>query len=94
MSKKVSEIITDHSVNEEMNAILFQNKEYMEIQEEIDKQLEQFKEMDLTKEQRLIVDELLSSYTASGACYGRLTYQKGFQDCVSLLQEIGLIKAA
>jgi len=30
------------------------------------------------------------TYTASGACYGRAAYRKGFHDCVSLLQEMGL----
>ena len=34
------------------------------------------------------------TYTASGACYGRAAYRKGFHDCVSLLQEMGLSPSA
>ncbi|MBD5502618.1 MAG: hypothetical protein HDR09_02365 [Lachnospiraceae bacterium] len=94
MSDKIFDIITDHSVNEGMNDILFENEKYMGIQKEIDDQTEQFENLGLTKEQRLVADRLISSYTASGACYGRLTYRKGFQDCISLLQEMCLIGAA
>lgn len=34
-----------------------------------------FEELNLDKEQRLIVDRLVSLHTESGALYGRVTYQ-------------------
>lgn len=46
----------------------------------------------LSKEQRLTVDRLISSYNEDGALYGRMTYQRGFRDCATFLVEIGLIK--
>lgn len=94
MESKIFDIITDYSVNEGINKILLEDEEYAGIQKEIDGQIEQYKKLGLTREQRLTVDRLISAHTASGACYGRMTYRKGFQDCVSLLQEIGLIRAA
>lgn len=94
MGDNILDIIIDHSVNEGINNILFGNEAYMGIQKEIDVQTEQLKNLSLTKEQHLAVDRLISSYTASGACYGRLTYRKGFQEGISLLQEMRLIGAA
>lgn len=93
MGDNILDIITDYSVNEGMNNILFGNEEYIGIQKEIDGQTEQLENLRLTTEQHLAVDRLISSYTASGACYGRLTYRKGFQDCISLLKEMRLIGA-
>ena len=73
---------------------MLKDEEYIKIQKEIDEQIKRYKQKRLTKEQRLAVDRLISAHTASGACYGRITYRKGFHDCVSLLQEMGLIRVA
>jgi hypothetical protein len=94
MGDNIFDIIMDYSVNEGMNKILLENEEYIGIQKEIDEQTEGYEKLGLTKEQRLAVDRLVSANTASGACYGRAAYRKGFHDCVSLLQEMGLIRAA
>lgn len=39
-----------------------------------------FEELNLDKEQRLIVDRLVSLHTESGALYGRVTYQQRCRD--------------
>ncbi|MBP3477338.1 MAG: hypothetical protein J6K48_13650 [Lachnospiraceae bacterium] len=92
--KDIFEIIIENSVNERMDNILLENEEYIKIQNKIDEQIERFNELDLDREQRLVVDRLVSFYTESGALYGRMTYKQGFMDCVSLLQKINLIKAS
>lgn len=94
MGDNIFDIITNYSVNEGIDKILLEDDEYIGIQKEIDERIEQYKQLGLTKEQRLAVDRLVSAHTASGACYGRITYRKGFHDCVSLLREMGLIRAA
>ena len=90
----ILDIISGYSVNEGMNDFLLADEGYLGIQKEMAEQIEQFKLLGLTKDQRLVVDRLITSHTESGAYYGRMTYKRGFQDCVALLQEIGLIKAA
>ena len=90
--KDIFEIITEYSVNERMDNILLQNEEYREIQNKIEKQIEQFNELNLNSEQRLVVDRLISIHIESGALYGRMTYKQGFRDCISLLQKVDLIK--
>lgn len=94
MGDNIFDIITNYSVNEGINKSLLEDEEYRKIQKEIDEKIKRYKQLGLTKEQRLEVDRLISAHTASGACYGRITYRKGFHDCVSLLQEMGLIRVA
>lgn len=94
MKKSILGIITEYSVNEGMDNILLQDEEYMKIQKEINKQTDQFDKLDLTKEQRLIVDNLISAYNGSGAYDGVMNYKKGFRDCVKLLQEMNFLKVS
>lgn len=92
MNENIFEVITDYAVNEGLNSGIQQNDEYKQIQKEIDDLTSKFNVLGLPKEQRLIVDRLLTSYNESGAYYGKMTYQQGFRDCAALLVEIGLIK--
>ncbi len=92
MEKNIFDVITGYGVNEAVNDTLFQNEEYKQIQAEIDRLTDEFDRINLSKEQRLTVDRIISAYNANGALYGRMTYQAGFRDCVSLLLEMGLIK--
>ena len=92
MNENIFEVITDYAVNEGLNSGIQQNDEYKQIQKEIDDLTSKFNVLGLPKEQRLIVDRLLTSYNESGAYYGKMTYQQGFRDCATLLVEIGLIK--
>ncbi len=92
MDKNIFDVITEYAVNEAVNSTLLQNGEYKQIQAEINSLTDGFDKMNLPKEQRLLIDRLLSSYNESGALYGRITYQQGFRDCASLLVEMGLVK--
>lgn len=92
--RNVFEVITDYAVNERINQILLEDKRYQGIQRQIDNQIKLFEELNLDKEQQLIVDRLVSLHTESGALYGRVTYQQGCRDCVTLLQVMNLIKAS
>lgn len=94
MEKSIFEVITDYAVNEGLSHVLQQSDEYGQIQKEMNEATSKFDALCLPKEQRLIVDRLLTSYNESGAHYGRMTYQQGFRDCVSLLLEIGMIRDA
>ena len=92
MEKSIFEVITDYAVNEGLGSVLQQSDEYGRIQKEMNDAAGKFDALCLPKDQRLVVDRLLTSYNESGACYGRMTYQRGFRDCAALLVEIGLIK--
>lgn len=92
MGKNIYDILIENATNEYMDNILLQDTEYKEVQDKISELTEQIDMFDLSKEQKLIMDRLVSSYTASGCCYGRIAYQQGIRDCALLLGEMGLIK--
>lgn len=94
MRKNIFDIITEYSVNEGMDSIVLQDKEYLRIQKNISEQTEQINKMNLTKDERTIIDRLICAHTESGAYYGRIAYKQGFQDCAELLLEMKLLKAA
>lgn len=92
--KPIFDIITDCSINERMDSILLHNEEYLKIQDKINKHNEIFDKLNLSKDERLIIDKLICSHAEIGAFYGKMTYKQGFRDCVSLLREMNLIKAS
>ena len=94
MKKNIFDIITEYAVNEGLDNILLQSAEYIKIQNKIEEQRALFDKLNLSKEECLIVDRLLSSYTESGAVYGKVAYKQGIQDCVELLNEMRLLKVS
>lgn len=94
MRKNIFDIITEYFVNEGMDSIVLKDKEYLRIQKRINEQTEQINKMNLTKDERTIIERLICTHTERGAYYGRIAYKQGFKDCVSLLQEVDLIRAS
>lgn len=92
MDKNIYEILIENATNEYMDSVLLHDDEYKKIQDKISELVEQIDKFELSKEQRLIMDRLTSTYTASGCCYGRIAYQQGIRDCALLLRKMGLIK--
>ncbi len=92
MSKDIFEVLTEYAVNESVNIILLPKEEYKQIQAKIDSLTDELDRYILPKEQRELIDRLISSYIENGALYGRMTYQQGMRDCATLLGEMGLIK--
>ena len=94
MEKSIFDVILGCSINEGMDSLLLQDEEYIEIQNRIAEQRAQLDKHNLTREQCLIVDRLLSAHTEVGAVYGKMAYRKGYQDCAALLLEMKLLKTA
>lgn len=94
MEKNIFDIIAEYAINEGLDNVLLENAEYIEIQNKIEEHRKQFDKLNLTKEQCLIVDRLLSIYMESGAVYGKMAYRQGFRDCTVLLFEMGLLRVA
>ncbi len=62
MGKDIFDVITGYGVNEAVNNTLFQNEEYKQIQAEINCLTDEFDRMNLSEEQRLLIDKLISAY--------------------------------
>ena len=92
MEKNIFEILTENAINERLDDTILHDYAYRKVQKKIDRLMERFEKLNLTKEQKLIIDRLISAHIECGNCYGKVTYQQGIKDCVLLLMEMGLIK--
>ena len=91
MDESILKLITEYAANERLDDIMLGDEEHMAIQKEVDENQERLDGMNLSKEQKMAVDDLTASYIALGVCHIRLAYQQAFKDCVALLREIGVI---
>ncbi|MDE6320172.1 MAG: hypothetical protein K2M22_10825 [Lachnospiraceae bacterium] len=91
--KSLLDIITEHSVNERLDAILFCDPVFRDLQNKIEEQMEVFNKLGFSKKARLVVDRLISAYTESAAYHSAVAYRFGLKDCAAMLCEIGLVKA-
>ena len=90
-SSSIIEILSGHLMNERLDNILLDDPEYINLLESIDQATVCFESLKLSEGQRMIVDNLISAYTAYGAYYARMAYQQGMKDCVRMLREIGVL---
>lgn len=79
------------ATNERLDNILNKDKGFLEVQEKAARAIKLFEELELTEEQQLIVDRMVSAHNESGAYYGRMAYKQGVYDCVELLKEMGIL---
>ena len=91
MDESILKLITEYAANERLDDIMLGDEEHMAIQKEVDENQERLDGMNLSKEQKMEVDDLTASYIALGVCHARLAYQQAFKDCAALLREIGVI---
>ena len=89
--KSILDLITEHAVNERLDALLLCDQKFLALQKEIDEQIKAFDKLDLSKKERQAVDRLICAHTESDAYYSAAAYRLGFTDCASLLSETGLV---
>ena len=77
--------LMDTRTNGILHKILDADADYQEIDGRLDKYASEVQTLDLSKEQRLLIDRYISEQNALGARYGALAYLLGFSDCVELL---------
>ena len=90
--KSILDLITEHAVNERLDAILFCDQKFIALQKELDEQIKAFDNLSLSKEARQVADQLISSHTESEAYYSAAAYRLGLKDCAAMLNGIGLVK--
>ena len=90
--KTVFGIIVEQFINERLDDIMMQDTEYIKLQDELWKEKERFDMLNLTESQHSVIEKLISIHIKVIELYGKKAYGQGFQDCVSMLQEIGVIR--
>lgn len=89
--KSVLDIITEYAVNERLDAILFRDQDFQELERKIGKEIDAFSRLGLSKKKRRTVDRLVSAHVESAAYYSGAAYRQGFKDCASLFKETGIV---
>lgn len=92
MCKNIMDLITEHAMNERLDAELLCDQQFLALQKKIDEQTEAFDSLGMAKEERQAVDLLISAYTESAAYYSAAAYRYGFKDCAALFCAAGIVK--
>ena len=90
--KSILDLITEHAVNERLDALLFCDPDFLALQEKVDEETEVFDSLGLPREVRQAVERLISAYTESAAYHSAAAYRLGLKDCAAMLDGIGLVK--
>lgn len=82
------DILTKERINNELEDKLRVASCYLEAVNKQGKACDKLDKMKLTKNQKRAVDQAISAANASGAAYGRIAYNQGFQDGIKLISEL------
>lgn len=74
-------------VESALKEVLEKDEKYCRVNEETNQKIKDIDQIELTKEEWEIIDTALSAVNARSAEYGRVAYQQGFLDAVSLLRK-------
>ena len=74
-------------VERALKEVLEKDEKYCRVNEETNQKIKDIDQIELTKEEWEIIDTALSAVNARSAEYGRVAYQQGFLDAVSLLRK-------
>ena len=74
-------------VERALKEVLEKDEKYCRVNEETKQKIKDIDQIELTKEEWEIIDTALSAVNARSAEYGRVAYQQGFLDAVSLLRK-------
>lgn len=74
-------------VERALKEVLEKDEKYCKISRETNQKIKEIDQIELTKEEWEIIDTALSAANARSAEYGRVSYQQGFLDAVSLLRK-------
>ena len=91
-NKTVFDSLVEQFINERLDNIMMQDTEYIKLQDELWENKEKFDKLNLAEPQYSIVEKLISIHIKVIELYGKKAYGQGFRDCVSMLQEIGVIR--
>lgn len=96
MEKKDKDNLLDILVNtrtvKALDEAVDKSKEYQEALEQKDKEFDILDKAGLSREQKAIVDRVISAANDCGAVYGTVAYELGLQDGIKLMSELKEIK--
>lgn len=91
MSNNIFDILVKYCANERNDAMTLKSAGYQKLQNEGQKVNQDFKQLDITEEQRDIIDNMMAEQNAILTYFSEINYRQGFLDCISLLKEINVL---
>ena len=89
--KDAYQVLVEHLMNERLDRIASQDKEFSAISEKLDEVLEQYHELGLSEKDAGVIDRIFELYASQCAKYTECAYRQGMEDSVQLLKEMGVI---
>ncbi len=82
------EIIAAHRADDDLDEVLKTDKDYQDALEEQKEAFAMLEELDLTAEQKRVVDLAITANNHTGAVYGAVAYRYGMEDGIRLRTEM------
>lgn len=91
MDKDIREILAGYMTKERFDRIATEEKKFLQKDELVQSLTKQLQKSEMTEEQRLAVDRLLTANKESNSIYSQLSYIQGVKDCANMLKRLNLI---
>ena len=78
-------------LDERLDNIVVRNKKFRKADKRYKEAIERCNDLQLSKEDALVVDRTINAFAAQSAVYTELAYIQGIKDTVWLLKKIGVI---
>ncbi len=85
------DLIYDVALNSR-NEILTNDEEYKELMVRINKLSDEYKQLDLTQEQRQVIDQIIQVEDMLNEKEMQTIYKKGILNCAEILKDLKLLK--
>ncbi|MCI8315932.1 MAG: hypothetical protein HFH74_13050 [Lachnospiraceae bacterium] len=85
------DLIYDVALNSR-NEILTNDEEYKELMVRINKLSDEYKQLDLTQEQRQVIDQMIQVEDMLNEKEMQAIYKKGILNCAEILKDLKLLK--
>ena len=82
------EAIALHRTGRELDEVLRKDKDYQEALVQQQEAFDMLDELELTAEQKSVVDQVITANNHTGAVYGAVSYRCGMEDGIRLRKEI------
>ena len=85
------EIIAERRTGDDLDEVMRKDKDYQEALVQQQKAFDMLDEIDLTAEQKRVVNEAITANNHTGAVYGAVAYRAGMEDGIRLRMEMEAI---
>ncbi len=82
--KEITDIVTEYALNERLDQIAMQDKEFLRRDREYEDLLNKCEDVGMSRKQMKLVDKITAAFAAQSSRYAELAYTMGLKDGVSL----------